>query len=167
MLTQRSATPPRGSAIVRLTVVLLLAAGAAHAADAVKILDGYMAAWNVHDAAKAASFFADDGTYYDASVGTPQVGRQAAQTNVIEVFLKAVPDCLWKRNGAPIVGRDGIAFEWTFSGTNTGDWSDGTKATGKPFTLKGTSFVRLKKGKIAYQGDYYDALGFFKQLGLM
>jgi steroid delta-isomerase-like uncharacterized protein len=164
--TSQSSTP-RLSRVSTFVVALALVAGAASAGSPVKIIDAYMAAWNAHDAAKAASFFADDGTYYDASVGTPQKGREAAQKNVIEVFMTAVPDCKWTRAGEPIVGRDGVAFEWTFTGTNTGDWSDGTKATGKPFSLKGTSFVRLKKGKIAYQGDYYDALGFFKQLGLM
>jgi hypothetical protein len=28
------------------------------------------------------------------------------------------------------------------------------------------TLIRLRDGKIAYQGDYYDAYGFFKQLGL-
>jgi ketosteroid isomerase-like protein len=62
--------------------------------------------------------------------------------------------------------RNGIAFQWTFEGTNTGPWSDGTKATGKHFSFHGLTLVRVKGGKIAYQGDYYDAYGFFKQLGL-
>ena len=39
------------------------------------------------------------------------------------------------------------------------------KATGKPLSFEGVSFIRIKDGKIAYQGDYYDALGFNKQLG--
>jgi steroid delta-isomerase-like uncharacterized protein len=133
----------------------------------VALVDAYMGAWNAHDAGKAAAFFAENGTYFDASVGTPQVGRANAQKNVIEAFLKAVPDCKWVRDGEPIVDAKGIAFQWTFTGTNTGDWADGTKATGKPFTLKGVSFVRVENGKIVYQGDFYDALGFYKQLGMM
>jgi steroid delta-isomerase-like uncharacterized protein len=137
--------------------------------QAVAAVDGYMAAWNAHDAARAASYFADSGVYLDASVGTPQVGRANAQKNVIQVFITAVPDCRWTRDGAPIVNRasDGMAFQWTFSGTNTGPWGDGTKASGKPFSIHGVTFLRLEQGKIKWQGDYYDALGFYKQLGMM
>jgi steroid delta-isomerase-like uncharacterized protein len=136
---------------------------------AVATVDGYMAAWNAHDAPAAAAFFADSGIYLDASVGTPQVGRDNAQKNVIQAFMTAAPDCKWVRDGQPIVNAagDGVAFQWTFSGTNTGPWGDGTKASGKPFTLHGVTFLRLSSGKIQWQGDYYDALGFYKQLGMM
>ena len=136
---------------------------------AVATVDGYMAAWNAHNATTAAAFFADSGVYLDASVGTPQIGRDNAQKNVIQAFITAAPDCKWSRDGEPIVNAagDGVAFQWTFSGTNTGPWGDGTKATGKPFTFHGVTFMRLSHGKIQWQGDYYDALGFYKQLGMM
>ena len=132
-------------------------------------VDGYMAAWNAHDATQAASFFTDSVSYFDASVGTPQVGRENAQKNVIQAFLTAVPDCQWTRDGDPVVSTSGdaVAFQWSFSGTNTGPWSDGTKATGKKFSIKGLTLIHLKDGKIASQFDSYDALGFYKQLGMM
>lgn len=131
----------------------------------VQLVSDYMAAWNAHDADKAASFFVEDGVYFDASVGTPQQGRQAALDNVIKVFMGAAPDCHWQLRGEPIATADGVAFEWTFTGTNTGDWSPTTKATGKAFKFDGVSFVRTRDGKIAYQGDYYDAATLNKQLG--
>lgn len=137
------------------------------AVDPVAVVDQYMAGWNAHDAARAATSFADDVTYYDATVGVPVVGRDSAQKLVIQAFITAAPDCAWIRDSTPpIVGPDGIAFTWTFSGTNTGPLSDGTKATGKKFSFKGATLVRLKGDKIAYQGDYYDAYSFLKQLGL-
>ena len=83
----------------------------------------------------------------------------------IGLFVGAVPDLTWKMTSAPIVSPDGIAFQWEFAGTNTGAWSAETPATGKPLKFEGVSFVRVKDGKIVYQGDYYDALGFNKQLG--
>jgi len=136
---------------------------------AVATVDGYMAAWNAHDVPAAAAFFADSGTYLDASVGTPQVGRTNAEKNVIQAFITAAPDCHWARNGAPVVNAagDAIAFEWTFSGTNTGPWGDGTKATGKHFSFQGLTLIHLTNGKITSQFDSYDALGFYKQIGLM
>ena len=141
-------------------------AGLAQAADDAKtIVDGYMAAWNAHDAEQAATYLAEDAVYFDATVGTPQNGKAAARDNVIKVFITAVPDLTWKMTSAPIVDADGIAFQWLFSGTNSGAWGPDTPATGKPLSFEGVSFIRIKDGKIAYQGDYYDALGFNKQLG--
>ena len=48
-----------------------------------------------------------------------------------------------------------------------GAWGDGTAATNKPFAFTGASVFTVKDGKITAQSDYYDALGFYKQLGLM
>lgn len=130
-------------------------------------VEAYLAAWNAHDSAKAAAHFADNVVYYDASVGKPVEGKDAAKSGVIDNFLNAVPDAVWKMKGAPVVQDDRVSFEWEFSGTNTGDWADGTKATGKKFSFTGASMFSVKDGKFATQSDYYDALGFYKQLGLM
>jgi steroid delta-isomerase-like uncharacterized protein len=149
-------------------VLLPAAASSASAAeDALAVADAYLAAWTAHDAAAAAAFLADDVSYFDASVGSPVTGRDEARTKVIEAFLNAAPDAKWERRGEGFASGDLVAFEWTFSGTNTGAWADGTAATGKPFSFIGATVMRLADGKIAYQGDYYDALGFYKQLGLM
>jgi steroid delta-isomerase-like uncharacterized protein len=153
----------RAAAIVGACLI----ATATFAQDALSVVTGYLAAWNAHDGAAAADFFADNGTYYDASVGTPVEGREAAKTQVIDAFLNAAPDAVWQMDGDPIVSGDAVAFEWTFSGTNTGAWADGTEATGKSFSFHGASVFRIEGGKIAHQADYYDALGFYKQLGLM
>ena len=158
----KQAPPPAPAAAAAPTPA---PAVAAPAVDGAQVARDYVAAWNAHDAEKAASYFAEDGVYFDASVGTPQQGRVAARDNVIKVFLGAAPDCVWTMRGEPIATPDGVSFEWTFSGTNTGDWSAETKATGKPFKFDGVSFIRLKDGKIAYQGDYYDAATLNKQMG--
>jgi steroid delta-isomerase-like uncharacterized protein len=154
----------------RLALILGLLSPPALSAQApttpVALVDAYMAAWNRHDAARAAAYMADDVEYYDASTLAPQHGRANARQNVIQAIMTAAPDCRWTRTGTPVMDRNGIAFQWTFEGTNTGPWSDGTKATGKHFSFHGLTLVRVKGGKIAYQGDYYDAYGFFKQLGL-
>lgn len=148
-----------------LAVALLIPAiGSAQMVD---LVDRYMAAWNAHDAAIAAQSFDEGVQYFDASTGAPVIGKLKAQTEIVQAFLTAVPDLKWTRDeGQPIVGTDAVAFQWTFSGTNTGPWSDGTKATGRKFLIHGATLIRTKKGKIVYQGDYYDAHSFYKQLGL-
>lgn len=150
---------------------LMIAAGQANAAnDTVApanagVISRYMAAWNAHDPEKAASYLAANVECIDASVGEAQKGREAARDNVIKVFMAAVPDLTWTMRGTPIVSKDGIAFEWTFSGTNTGAWDASTPATGKKISFDGVSYIRIKDKQIAYEGDYYDALGLHKQLG--
>ncbi len=146
---------------------LLAVAPSLAAESADTVVKAYVEAWNAHDSGKAASYFADKVVYFDASVGKPIEGREAAKTGVIDNFLKAAPDAAWKMKGEPAVQGDRVAFEWEFSGTNTGAWADGTAATGKKFAFAGASVFDVKDGKIVSQNDYYDALGFFKQLGLM
>jgi steroid delta-isomerase-like uncharacterized protein len=132
-----------------------------------KVVNAYLAAWNSHDPAAAAAFLADSVVYYDASLGEPVMGRAEAQANIIQVFMVAVPDLVWEARGPMLSDNGHVAFEWVFSGTNTGPWSDGTPGTGKKFQLFGLSLFQLRGDKIGYQGDYYDALGFYRQLGLM
>jgi steroid delta-isomerase-like uncharacterized protein len=155
---------------VRLVVALAIAAGLAWSPLAAQtapreVAEAYLAAWNAHDAEAAAALLADDVTYLDVTVGEPQKGRLAARDNVIQLFMTAAPDLSWKMRGEPVESADGIAFEWTFGGTNTGAWGPDTPATGAAFRFDGVTFMRIKDGKIVYQGDYYDGLGFQKQLG--
>lgn len=146
----------------------LLPGTAALAGDSAQsVVEAYLAAWNAHDSAAAAALFADDVVYYDASVGTPVTGRDAAKSGVIDNFLGAVPDAAWNIKGTPVAADGKVAFEWVFSGTNTGAWADGTAATNKAFSFPGASVFVVQDGKITSQSDYYDALGFYKQLGLM
>jgi steroid delta-isomerase-like uncharacterized protein len=133
--------------------------------DSLVVVRDYMNAWNAHNAEAAAGYFAQNVEFLDASVGTPQVGRENAKTQVVQVFIQAVPDLQWKMLGEPIVNGENIAFEWEFKGTNTGPWNAETPATNRPLSFKGVSFMRLKDGKVLTQHDYYDALGFNKQLG--
>ncbi len=132
-----------------------------------KVVKDYMAAWNAHDAAAAAAFMSDNVIYYDATVGEPVSGRADAQAQIIQAFMTAAPDLVWEMRGPAISSPGHVAFEWVFSGTNTGPWADGTPGTNKTFQVFGVSYINLLDGKIAYQGDYYDALGFYRQLGLM
>ncbi len=133
-----------------LILALALLTPVLASAQTVAIVDKYMAAWNAHDAAAAATFYDDGVSYYDASTGAPMIGKLKAQTDIVQAFLTAVPDLKWTRDSdAPVSGKDAVAFSWTFSGTNTGPWSDGTKATGKKFLIHGATLIRVKKGKIA------------------
>src|SRR6187549_505061 len=119
--------------------LLVLAATSALARDMTprQVADAYVAAWNAHDPDAAAALMADDVTYLDATVGEPQKGREAARDKVIKLFVTAAPDLTWKMTSEPIESANGIAYEWTFAGTNTGAWGPDTPATGKSFASTG------------------------------
>ena len=87
-----------------------------------QVAEAYLAAWNAHDVAAAAAFMADDVTYLEVTVGEPQKGRDAARDKIIKLFMTAAPDLTWKITGEPIESANGIAYEFTFAGTNTGAW---------------------------------------------
>lgn len=154
------------ASVLSLSALLLPAAPAlADEAANIAVVEAYLAAWNAHDINAAASHFADNVVYYDSSVGTPVEGKEAATTGVVASFINAVPDLKWVMRGEPVASGDQVAFEWEFSGTNTGAWGDGTAAANKPFSFTGASIFEIKGGAIVHQSDYYDALGFYKQLG--
>jgi ketosteroid isomerase-like protein len=68
----------RGSVIGALLTVAVATSALAKDMTPRQVADAYMAAWNAHDPDAAAAFMADDVTYFDASVGVPEKGRDAA-----------------------------------------------------------------------------------------
>ena len=134
--------------------------------EVLSVVREYMAGWNAHDAARAARSLAEEVEYYDATVGEAQHGVAAARDNVITFFLEALPDLTWTMVHEPVVSDGSAAFRWVFSGTNTGRPFEGDAPTGASIELQGMSLVKIAKGKIVYQGDFYDALTLRRQLGL-
>jgi steroid delta-isomerase-like uncharacterized protein len=150
------------------SVFLVLSIGSsALAIEPLAVLDSYIASWNSHDATQCAAHFDKDIVFYDATVGTPVTGSENAKKEIVQAFMTAVPDLKLEREKEVLVQGDSVVWQWTFSGTNTGNWSDGTAATNKSFKIQGLTLMKLKDGKIIYSGDYYDAYGFYKQLGLV
>jgi steroid delta-isomerase-like uncharacterized protein len=163
MLNRRILLTFGGAALAGLMFVPSLAL--ADEAANVAVVKDYVAAWNAHDTAKAVGYFADDVTYYDASVGDPVTGKATAEKDVVGNFIGAAPDLKWEMLGDPIAQGDMIAFQWRFSGTNTGAWSDGSEATNKPFEFMGATVMSVVDGQIKTQSDYYDSMDFYEQLG--
>lgn len=166
----------RGLLIVGLLILCVVVAAlgasaspsvAAGKAVLARNLTAYMAAWNAHDPAKAASYFARNGTFLDMTVGTPVQGRENIETQVIGYFINACPDCKWTRNTTQtIFGKNKVSYVWTYTGTNTQPWDASTPATNKSFEFSGQTYIQFTaSGKILHEYDYYDARGFYIQLG--
>lgn len=147
----------------------LMLSAASWAATPLQVVQQYMAGWNAHDANQAAMAMDPEVEYYDVTVGESQYGVMVARDNVIRFFMNSFPDLKWQMLDQPVVTKNEVVFRWRFTGTNTGPNIDATvnegKATGKPISFEGLSLIRVKHGKIVYQGDFYDALSLNKQLG--
>lgn len=59
-----------------------------------------------------------------------------------------------------------LVKHWNFRGTHTGTFF-GIPATGKSVNIEGVTLVRMDKGKIAEERDFFDNLEFMQQLGLI
>lgn len=132
--------------------------------EGVAIVEHHLAAYNAHDIDGAAALLHDQVLYFDATYADAFRGRTAAVDNLISPYVRAIPDLEWTLRSEPIAAGDGIAYEWTLTGTNTGTLM-GIPAKNQKINLKGMSFVRIKDGKIIYKADYYDAATLNKQLG--
>ena len=130
-----------------------------------RVLNDWLSAWNAHDQSQAASLLAEDVEYFDAGFAGIQRGRDAALEKGMGTFLRGVPDLHIELRGEPIVGKDAVAWEWTFTGTNTGTWG-GIPATNQRIQLKGFSLMRLRGGRIVQLSSYYDTGTLNRQLGL-
>jgi len=142
--------------VLTVSSLLLLPVLPAHAAEPARVVYDYLAAWNMHDAARAAGHLAYDVQYFDPSADKTLSGRDATRLAVVSHFMSAAPDAVWMLRGDQLVDGDKVALEWEFSGTNTGMWPDGKPPTGRHVTLSGMSVFRVRDGQIVYQADYFD-----------
>jgi steroid delta-isomerase-like uncharacterized protein len=131
---------------------------------AAALVERHLAALNAHDLAGAGALLHEDVLYFDATLGDGQRGRAAAVDNILGTTLRAMPDLEWVLRSEPIASGDGVAYEWTLTGTHTGPWM-GIPASNQRVEIQGMSVVRIRDGLIVYKADYYDAATLNRQLG--
>ena len=131
------------------------------------VLDNYMAAWNERNIEKIDSFYADDVIWYDLSYDYTTKGKKNVSKAITDAFLGSVADMYWVKSGDVFISKNSIIYEWVYGGTFNGSW-DGVSIKNKKFEIKGLSTTTINRdGKIVAHKDYYDLLGFKKQLGLI
>ena len=132
-----------------------------------KVLDNYILAWNEHDLKKIDSYYADDVVWYDLAYDYTTKGKKEVSKAITDAFLGSVADMYWVKNGDVFVSKNTIIYEWVYGGTYNGKF-DNKEIKNIRFEIKGLSTTKInKQGKIVAHKDYYDLLGFKKQLGLM
>jgi steroid delta-isomerase-like uncharacterized protein len=134
------------------------------ASDMEKILKGYYAALNSHDAAKIAALWTEDGVLDDVVSGQVTHGKKELKASFNGIFA-AFPDVKWELKSFFSAG-DQIAAEWVETGTQTGDWA-GIPATGKSYSIRGSSLMEVHNDKISRETSYWNMADFLQQLGLI
>jgi steroid delta-isomerase-like uncharacterized protein len=129
-----------------------------------KMFRDYCATWSTHDVDRMATFFTDDCIYENVARGETYRGRDQVKAWAKASF-QSFPDFRLEVTSL-IVSGDRLACEWTMSGTHTGS-IQGLPATGKTFSVRGSTVVQLKGLKIARNADYWDVMGFLRQLGMI
>jgi len=119
----------------------------------------YTVAWCSHNAASVASFFAADGSL-KINDAAPAVGRDAV-AQAAQSFMNAYPDLVVMMDGASQTA-EGVRYNWTLTGTNTG-----SGGTGKSVRISGFELWRFgADGLVAESLGHYDAADYQRQLGI-
>ena len=127
-----------------------------------------MAAWDNHKPEAFVDLFADEFVWRDLTVPEPMRTSDEAVA-YMQSWFTAFPD-MRVRTTNRVIGRDSIAAEIEFTGTNTGPLAMGgmqIPATGKSVVGHGAYFVRVRDGKVVEFSSHPDAAGMMAQLGLM
>ena len=66
-----------------------------------------------------------------------------------------------------IAEGDKVVLRWTYSMTHQAEFPPGVPPTGKRMTWTGISIFRIADGKVVEERGEEDALGLFRQLGLV
>jgi ketosteroid isomerase-like protein len=119
--------------------------------------EAYTAAWCSQDAARVASFYAEDGSL-QVNDAAPAVGRGAI-TEVAQSFMTAFPD-LQVLLDELCLEDDFAIYHWTLTGTNTGPGG-----TGRAVRISGYEVWRMgADGLIAESHGNFDAEEYRRQL---
>ena len=92
-------------------------------------------------------------------------GKEAIK-NYIQATIDGIPDSKFEVVTV-LANADFASVEWIWKGTNTVGWpAMGIPATHKFMELKGASVMKIEKGKIKSNHDYWDWNSFLKEIGI-
>ena len=136
-------------------------------AEALKVAQAVMAAFNSHDEARIRELNADD-IVYEAPGDVRLEGRDAA-TEYAMSWLRAFPDATLTVHNEFGSG-EWVVQEFTFEGTHT-DTLAGPEgeipATNRRLVGRGIEVLRIEGDKVAELNLYFDQVQVLTQLGLM
>ena len=135
--------------------------------DTKKMVEEFIKVVNSHDANKIISHFSDDGILENVPLGIANRGKQEI-TAYTKTMLTDYPDIKFELKSVFGAG-DWAVIEWVMTGTFTNNTmsKNVVSATGKTFSVRGTSIYQVQNGKFTRESNYYDNVSFLQQVGLM
>ena len=125
---------------------------------------GYAKAWDRHDAEGVAAYFTGNGTYEDTTLAKLMEGSAEIAAFVSDAESGFSSDFAFTLTRA--MGSDeGYFMEWVMAGTH--DRSGTLPATGKPYAIHGVSVGTFDGDRIKANRDYWNALAFMAEVGLL
>lgn len=104
-----------------------------------------------------------DYVYHEPTAGEKR-GRSGLR-ELVTMYRTAFPD-LKMTIEEQLADGDKVVTRWTASGTHRGPLM-GIAPTGKQVRVQGVVTTRISNGKIVEDAEIYDALGMFRQLGVL
>ena len=135
------------------------------ATESEKMMNDYVAAWNAHDMERVLSFCTDDVVFEEVPMEKVWRGKKEAKDFAKDTFTN-FPDFKIEVKSGFSAGDQG-AGEWVMSGTFANSSTPGMPATGKRFSVRGTSIIEFREGKISRESMYWNLASFLQQVGLM
>ena len=134
-------------------------------ADSTRLIEAWAQAWSSpHGLEKLFSLFTDDCVYEDLGTGTLTRGKEELKA-FFEAVFRAAPDFKVELTSHFVAGNWAGA-EWTWSGTQTGDFP-GIPATNKYACVRAASVFELQGNKFKRCSDYWNMATYLRQAGLM
>jgi len=129
--------------------------------DAARLARALYAAYNEHDAPRAAALYHPEGTHYEMARGTSVEGRTAV-ANGLAGFLGLFPDACWEPLEV-IGGATAVAVPYRLTGTLQAQLGS-VAPRGQRLDLRGVHVVRARESSIAATEDYWDGATFNAQM---
>jgi steroid delta-isomerase-like uncharacterized protein len=129
---------------------------------ATEVARRYHDTWNGRDVDAVVGCFTKDGRYSNPDT-YPGIGVEALP-NYLEAVWAAVPDFSIEILNIGEIQPGLVADHWKLRGTDVGPRPDGSKGTGRTFTIKGVSIIQVEGDKIRSDQTYYDGRALDKQL---
>jgi steroid delta-isomerase-like uncharacterized protein len=120
--------------------------------------------WNKGNVSAADHIFAPNYTHHDPA--TPDLGKGSeGEKKRANLYRTAFPDLHLTIEDTVSEGQN-VVVRWSCRGTHKGDLN-GIAPTGKAMNISGISIARFAQGRMVEGWINWDALGLFRQLGVM
>jgi steroid delta-isomerase-like uncharacterized protein len=120
--------------------------------------------WNNQNIDAVEDLMSRNYVHHDPSSPDVKRGTEGYKQFVRE-YLRAFPDIHFTIHDH-IAEGDAVVSHWSASGTHKGELRD-IAATGRNFTVTGTTIARVRDGKFVESWSNWDALGLMQQLGIV